>query len=66
MKELKIIFAIILTFIIAFGTSALLEIPFFYSKWPRYGLVVLVIAVELVIGVMYVKSEVQNLSKNQN
>ena len=65
MKELKIILAIIITFIIAFATSALLEFNFINSRWPRYLLVVLGIIIELIIGVMYVKSEVEKLAKKE-
>lgn len=66
MKEFKIILAIIITFVIAFATSALLEFNFISSRWPRYTLVVIGIAVELVIGVMYVKSEVEQLNKKES
>lgn len=65
MKELKIILAIIITFIIAFAISALLEFNFINSRWPRYLLVVLGIIIELIIGVMYVKSEVEKLAKKE-
>lgn len=58
MKNLKIIIAILSTFVIVFATSALLEIQFFNSRWPRYAVVVLVMLTELIIGFMYVKSEV--------
>ena len=58
MKELKIILSIIITFIIAFATSALFEISFIRTNWLRYGLVILIIMLELFIGFMYVKSEV--------
>jgi hypothetical protein len=58
MKELKIILAILITFILAFFTSALLEISFIKTNWLRYGLVILIILLELFIGLMYVKSEV--------
>ncbi len=64
MKELKIIAAIIITFVIAFATSALLSLPFINSRWPRYGLVVILILLELVIGFMYVKSEVPTIKKS--
>jgi hypothetical protein len=56
--EIKIILAIIVTFAIAFATSALLEITFIKYNWLRYALVVLIIILELFIGLMYVKSEV--------
>lgn len=61
MKEFKIILAIIITFLIAFGTSVLLEIPFIKLNWLRYTLVVIVVLLELFIGFMYVKSETSNL-----
>jgi len=64
MKELKIIGAIIITFFIAFATSALLEIDFFKSKWPRYAAVVILMIVELIIGFMYVKSEASNIKND--
>ena len=58
MKEFKIILAIAITFAIAFVTSALFEISFIKTNWLRYGLVILIILLELFIGLMYVKSEV--------
>ena len=61
MKEIKIIAAIIITFVIAFATSALLEISFIKNNWIRYALVILIIILELFIGFMYVKSESSNL-----
>jgi uncharacterized membrane protein len=61
MKELKIIFAIIIVFIIAFATSALLDIAFVARNWMRYALVILIILLELYIGFMYVKSEVSKI-----
>lgn len=61
MKEIKIILAIIITFLIAFGTSVLLEIPFIKHNWVRYTLVVIVVVLELFIGFMYVKSETSKL-----
>lgn len=58
MNEFKIILAIVITFAIAFATSALFEINFIKTNWLRYGLVILIILLELFIGFMYVKSEV--------
>jgi hypothetical protein len=63
MKEFKIILAIVITFAIAFATSALLEINFINTNWLRYALVILIILLELYIGLMYVKSETINLKK---
>lgn len=65
MKELKIIVAILITFVIVIGTSALLDIPFFSSCWPRYGCIVLLMVVELCVGFMYVKNEAINLKPEQ-
>lgn len=59
--EIKIIFAIIITFTVAFATSALLEIPFIKYNWLRYALVVLIVVLQLFIGFMYVKSESSNI-----
>lgn len=55
--EIKIILAIIITFVIAFATSALLELSFFNSRWPRYGSVVMLMIAEFIVGFMYIKSE---------
>lgn len=59
--EIKIILAIIITFVVAFATSALLEIPFIKYNWLRYALVVLIVVLQLFIGFMYVKSESSNI-----
>lgn len=59
--EIKIILAILFTFVIVFATSALLEFSFFNSRWPRYAAVVLVMIVELIIGFMYVTDEVKKI-----
>lgn len=55
--EIKIILAILATFIIAILTSSLLELPFFGNNPVRYVLVVLLIIIELLTGFFYIKSE---------
>jgi len=62
--EIKIILAIIITFGIAFATSALLEIPFIKYNWLRYALVVLIVVMQLFIGFAYVKSEVMKIKSD--
>lgn len=54
MKILKIIVA---TFILAFLTSALLELTWIAHNPVRYILVVLLMIVELLTGFFYVKSQ---------
>lgn len=54
MKILKIIVA---TFLLAFLTSALLELTWIAHNPVRYILVVLLMIVELLIGFFYVKSQ---------
>lgn len=63
--ELKIILAIIITFTLAFLTSALLEITFISRSWPRYILVILIMVMELAIGLMYIKSEVVKIKNKE-
>lgn len=47
---MKIVKIIIITFIIAFATSALYEIPFISGNKVRYVLVILLILIELISG----------------
>ncbi len=56
MKILKIIVA---TFLLAFLTSALLELTWIAHNPVRYILVVLLMIVELLTGFFYVKSQYQ-------
>ncbi len=56
---MKIIRIIVATFLIAILTSALLEIKFFGTNPVRYGLVVLLIIIELLTGFYYIKSEIK-------
>lgn len=63
---MKHIITIIVTFIVAFATSALLEFYFISGNWVRYTLVVLLIFLEIAIGVLSVVDDVKNNSKNKN
>jgi len=58
---MKILRIILITFLIAFATSSLLELEFFEQNPVRYFLVVLLIAIELATGYFYIKSEIKNL-----
>jgi len=58
---MKILTIIVLTFIIAFVTSSLLELDFFSKNPVRYALLVLLIIIELATGYFYIKSEIKNL-----
>lgn len=63
MKELKIIFSIIITFLIAFATSLLLEVSLIKYNYIGNFLVVVLVLLELFLGYLYVKSEVTTLQK---
>jgi hypothetical protein len=54
----KSLFIIIITFVIAFATSALLNLEWIATNNVRYILVVLLIAVELLSGFLYLKSQI--------
>jgi heme A synthase len=56
---MKIITAIVITFILAFATSFLYEIDFINNNPVRYILVLLFICIELVIGFYYIKSQLK-------
>lgn len=60
---LKIIIAILLTFVLAFATTLLFELEFITKNYCRMALVVLMVILELIIGYMYVKSEILKSSK---
>lgn len=60
-NNMKIILIIITTFVLALVTSALFEIDFIKQNPVRYGLVILLILVELATAYFYIKSEVQLL-----
>lgn len=61
MKILKII---LITFILAFATSALFELKFIDTNPVRYVLVILLITIEFLTGFFYIKSELPSKSKN--
>jgi uncharacterized membrane protein len=63
---LKIITAILLTFVLAFATTLLFELEFITKNYWRIILVSLIIILELIIGYMYVKSEILKNSKTEN
>ena len=58
---MKILSIILITFAIAFATSALFELVFVALNPVRYALVVLLILIELATGFFYIKSEITNL-----
>lgn len=58
---MKILIIILVTFILAFITSALFELKFIETNIVRYGLVVLLIIIELLTGFFYIKSEIKKL-----
>lgn len=60
---MKIVLIIILTFILAFVTSALFELACIAENPVRYALVVLLIVVELIASYFYIKTEVQKLNQ---
>jgi hypothetical protein len=52
---MKYITTILLTFILAFATSMLFEIDFIKNNPVRYVLVTLIIAIELLAGLLIIK-----------
>ena len=62
MKILKII---IITFILAFATSALFELQFIDTNPVRYILVVLLIIIELLSAFFYIKTEISKYKSNE-
>lgn len=60
---MKILAIILITFILAFITSALFELKYIDENPVRYVLVILLILIELLTGFFYIKSEVKNLNK---
>jgi hypothetical protein len=54
---MKILSIIIITFILVFLTSGLLDIIWIYSNPVRYTLVVILLLVELLTGYFYAKAE---------
>jgi hypothetical protein len=63
---LKIITAILLTFVLAFATTLLFELEFITKNYWRIILVSLIIILELILGYMYIKSEILKNSKTEN
>lgn len=57
---MKITITILLTFALAYLTSALFELDFIALNPVRYILTVLLIILELATGFFYVKSEIKN------
>lgn len=51
---MKTFYVVVVTFLIAFATSALYELDFFTANWVRFALVTLLILIELVAGALYV------------
>jgi len=58
---MKIIAAILVTFLIAFATSLLYEFDFISKNIIRYSLVLMLIIIEILTGFFYVKTEIKNL-----
>lgn len=60
---MKILIIILVTFLIAFATSALFELDFVDKNPVRYILVIILIVLELTTGFFYIKSEIKKLKK---
>ncbi|WP_298220834.1 hypothetical protein [Flavobacterium sp.] len=58
---MKIIYIIIVTFLVAIATSWLLEFEFFKNP-VRYALVVLMILFEIATAIFYIKSELTKIN----
>ena len=56
---MKILQIIVVTFILAFATTALFELKFIDTNPVRYNLVILLILIELATGFFYIKSEIK-------
>jgi len=56
---MKILQIIVVTFILAFATTALFELKFIDTNPVRYVLVILLILIELATGFFYIKSEIK-------
>lgn len=56
---MKILFNILVTFLIAFATSCLYELNFISNNPVRYVLVLLLIIIELLTGFFYIKTEIK-------
>lgn len=54
-KDLQVVAIVVITFLVAFATSLLLELPLFKNP-VRYVLVCLLIAIELTFGFVIFKS----------
>jgi len=57
---MKIITAILTTFLIAFATSLLYEFDFISKNIIRYILVLMLIIIEILTGFFYIKTEIKN------
>ena len=63
---MKILKVILITFIIAFITSALYEIPFINTNPVRYVLVIVLIIIELMAGFGYTIYEIKKIIKTKS
>lgn len=63
---MKILTAILITFVFAFLTSALYELSFISANPVRYCLVLLLIVLELVAGFSYIVWTMKQILKNIN
>ncbi|OIQ16555.1 MAG: hypothetical protein BM557_09585 [Flavobacterium sp. MedPE-SWcel] len=62
---MKPILTIVITFLIAFATSLLFEIPFINDHPVRYTLVVILVFCELIIGLLVLKEVVRSIKKEK-
>lgn len=52
MKTIKLLLVLVLTFGLAFATSLLLDVPWVARQWPRQTLVGIIMALELLVGLL--------------
>tara|TARA_R100000306_G_C4382307_1_gene146377 strand:- start:17400 stop:17594 length:195 start_codon:yes stop_codon:yes gene_type:complete len=64
MNLFYIIFRFIITLLLAFSASFLLDLELIYSNWVRYALVCMFIAAILIVGVKWVIIDIKKLSNN--
>ncbi len=54
-QTIQILTTILITFLLPLFTSLLLDWPWIANAWPRYGLVILLMLVEITTGVFIFK-----------
>lgn len=62
---MKTIFIVLITFLVALLTSLLLDIAWISASWVRQVLVVMLIAVEIVLGAMVYIGQFKENTNNQ-